>query len=184
MFVFFALPEGRARFAAHFWDPRGGRSTTQIGPGEPCVPSGFAFFRMQFFEDVEVHVFNLHVCFFALPDGTARFGARFGGSKTVLGSSWFGPCFVLRLGIAFCTVLGPSCGRFGALLASFWTILGSLGPVLGRLGLSWGRFCTLWMAFGVPIILTSLQLIDVSSLQPTALRHFTSRPGGLREAIK
>ena len=130
-----------------------------------------------------------YVCVFvALPDGRARFGARFegprGGSKTVLGSSWFSLLFVLRLGIAFCTVLGPACGRFGALLASFWTILGSLGPVLGRLGLSWGRFWTLWMAFWVPIILTSLQLIDVSSLQPTALQHLTTRPGGLREAIK
>ena len=159
----------------------------QIGSGAPCVPLGFAFFRMQFFEDVEVRVFNLYVSFFRSPRRQgfgARFGEPRGGSKTVLASSWFGLFFVLRLGIAVCTVLGPPWSRFGALLASFWAILGSLGPVLGRLGLSWGRFWALLMAFGGPIILTSLQLIDVASLQPTALQHLTARPGGLREAIK
>ena len=52
------------------------------------------------------------------------------GSKTVLGSSWFGSFFVLRFGVDFSTLLGLSWGRFGVLL--------------GLWGFSWGRAMTEW----------------------------------------
>ena len=74
------------------------------------------------------------------------------------------------------------------LLGSFWVAFGLfLGHLVvsgARFGSSWARFGSLRMAFWVPIILYSDQLVDLSSLQPTALQHLTSRPGGLREAIK
>ena len=57
-----------------------------------------------------------------------------GRSKTVLGSSWFGPFFVLRFGIAFLSLLGASWSRFRVLLGSFWVILGALGFVFGHSG--------------------------------------------------
>ena len=60
------------------------------------------------------------------------------GSTTVLGSSCFGPCFVLRFGLAFWTLLGCSWGRLGA----------PLGPFLGRLGVSWVCFGVLRDPFG------------------------------------
>ena len=56
---------------------------------------------------------------------------------------------------------------------------------------SWARFGSSWARFGAPrmacwglIVLYSHQLIDLSSFQPAAPQHLTSRPGGLREAIK
>ena len=103
-----------------------------------------------------------------------------GGAKTVLGSSWFGPFFVLRFGVSFLMLLGASWSRFGAPLASFWVILGSLGPVLGRLGLSWARFRPLRAAFWSPITLYAHQFINSSTVQPMACQHFATRAGGLR----
>ena len=97
-----------------------------------------------------------------------------GRSKTVLGSSWFGPFFVLRFGITFLSLLGHSWGRFWSLLGVSWA----------RLGSSWARFGALRMACWGLIVLYSHQLIDLSSFQPAARQHLTSRPGGLREAIK
>ena len=50
----------------------------------------------------------------------AELGKSAGGrSKTVLGSSWFGPFFVLPFGITFLRLLGASWHRFGVSLASF-----------------------------------------------------------------
>ena len=92
-----------------------------------------------------------------------------GRPKTVLGSSWIGPFFVLQLGFAFLILLGSSWGRFGSLLASpSWALLGAF---LGRPGLSWARFWALRMAFRSPITLNSHQLLPfnpwpVSTLQP------------------
>ena len=101
-----------------------------------------------------------------------------------MGSSWFGPFFVLRFGVSFLMLLGVSWSRFGAPLASFWVILGSVGPVLGRLGLSWARFRPLRGAFWSPITLYAHQFINSSTVQPMACQHFATRAGGLREAIR
>ena len=105
-----------------------------------------------------------------------------GRSKTVLGSSWFGPFFVLRFGFAFLALLGASWGRLGSLWASFWTILGSLGLVLGRLGLSWARFWALRMAFWSPIALYAHQLINPSTRGSSVLCNLGRRTA--RCAIK
>ena len=119
------------------------------------------------------------------PQNTAELcKSALGGSKTVPRSSWFGPFFVLRFGIAFWSPSGASWSRFGAPLASFWVILGSLGPVLGRLGLSWARFWLIRVAFWSPITLYAHQLVNLSTLQPVARQHFATWAGGLREAIK
>ena len=63
-----------------------------------------------------------------------------GGVQDGLGSSWYGPFFVLRFGFAFLTLLGSSWGRLGSLLALFWAVLGSLGLVLGHSGGHFGAF--------------------------------------------
>ena len=81
-------------------------------------------------------------CRFGLPNGAPGGPLRYanrtlGGAKTVLGSSWFGPFFVLRFGFAFVTLLGN-------LLGPSW---GALGPVLGCLELSWARFGAFRRAF-------------------------------------
>ena len=104
-----------------------------------------------------------------------------GRSKTVLGSSWVGPFFVLRFGFAFLSLLGHSWGRFGSLLVYFGAIF---GLSWARFGSSWARFGALRMACWGLIVLYSHQLIDLSSFQPAARQHLTSRAGGLREAIK
>lgn len=69
----------------------------------------------------------------------------------------------------------------GLLLGSFWV---AFGLFLGHLGVSWARFGALRMACWGLMVLYSHQLIDLSSCQPAALQHLTSRPGGLREAIR
>ena len=76
-----------------------------------------------------------------------------GRSKMVPRSSWFGPFFVLSFGIAFFTVLGSFWGRFWALRGAFWCFFGS-----------------------------STHRFNPSTHQPMALRHFLTRPGGLRAA--
>ena len=63
------------------------------------------------------------------PGGAAELGKSAGGrSKTVLGSSWFGPFFVLSFGIAFLVVLGsilgPSWGHVGVMLVPFSSQVG------------------------------------------------------------
>ena len=89
-------------------------------------------------------------------------------SKTVLGSSWFGPFFVLSFGIALLVILGSFWGRFGALRGSFWCFFGS----------STHRF----NPSTHQLVDSTHQLINLSTHQPMALRHFLTRPGGLRAA--
>ena len=91
-----------------------------------------------------------------------------GRSKTVPRSSWFGPFFVLSFGIAFFVVLGSFWGRCWALRGSFWCFF----------SISTHRFNPSTHHF---IDLTH-QLINLSTHQPMALRHFLTRPGGLRAA--
>ena len=91
-----------------------------------------------------------------------------GGSKTVPRSSWFGPFFVLSFGIAFLVVLGSFWGRFGALRGSFWCFFGS----------STHRF----NPSTHQLVDSTHQLINLSTHHPMALRHFLTRPGGLRAA--
>ena len=98
------------------------------------------------------------------------------GLGIVLGRSFFR----LAVWVLFLALLGASWGRLGSLLASFWTILGSIGLVLGRLGLSRTRFCAVRMACSSPITLNSHQLINSSTVEPMAGRHFAARAGGLR----
>ena len=102
-----------------------------------------------------------------------------GRSKTVPRSSWFGPFFVLSFGIAFLVVLGSSWGRF-------WSSWAPLRVVFGRSGGRFGAF------FGISthrfnpsthqLVDATHQLINLSTHQPMALRHFLTRPGGLRAA--
>ena len=91
-----------------------------------------------------------------------------GWSKTVQRSSWFGPFFVLSFGIAFLVVLGSFGGHFWALRGSFWCFF----------GISTLRFNPSTHQF----IDSNHQLINLSTHQPMALRHFLTRPGGLRAA--
>ena len=81
-------------------------------------------------------------CRFGLPNeplGVREKSANrpLGGSRSVLGSSWFGPFFVLPFGFAFLTFLGSSWGGFGPLLAPFWASSALLGTILAH---SWGHF--------------------------------------------
>ena len=85
-----------------------------------------------------------------------------GGPKTVPRSSWFGPFFVLSFGIAFLVVLG-----------SFWG-----APGVGFFGSSTHRF----NPSTHQLVDSTHQLINLSTRHPTALRHFLTRPGGLRAA--
>ena len=97
-------------------------------------------------------------------------------SKTVPRSSWFGPFFVLSFGIAFLVVLGSSWGRF-------WSSWAPLRVVLGRSGGRFGAFSTFQLIDSTrQLINSSIQLINLSTHQPMALRHFLTRPGGLRAA--
>ena len=65
-------------------------------------------------------------------------------------------------------VLGSSWGRFWALRGSFWCFF----------GISTHRFNPSTHQF----IDSTHQLINLSTHQPMALRHFLTRPGGLRAA--
>ncbi len=103
------------------------------------------------------------------PQNTAELcKSALGGSKTVLGSSWFGPFFVLSFGIAFLVVLGSFWGRFWALCGSVWCFF----------GISTHRFNPSTQQ----LVDATHQLINLSTHQPMALRHFLTRPGGLRAA--
>ena len=112
-------------------------------------------------------------CRFGLPNGSPGVAANWGladlwGSKTVLKSSWFGSLVVLSFGIAFLVVLGSFGGRFGALRGSFWCFFGS----------STRRF----YPSTHQLVASTHQLINLSTHHPMALRHFLTRPGGLRAA--
>ena len=99
-----------------------------------------------------------------------------GRSKTVPRSSWFGPFFVLSFGIAFLVVLGSSWGRF-------WSSWAPLRVVFGRSGGRFGAFSAFQLIDSTrQLINSSIQLINSSTHQPMALRHFLTRPGGLRAA--
>ena len=99
-----------------------------------------------------------------------------GRSKTVPRSSWFGPFFVLSFGIAFLVVLGSSWGRF-------WSSGAPLRVVFGRSGGRFGAFSAFQLIDSTrQLINSSIQLINSSTHQPMALRHFPTRPGGLRAA--
>ena len=103
------------------------------------------------------------------PQNTAELcKSALGGSKTVLGSSWFGPFIVLSFGIAFLVVLGSFWGRFWALCGSVWCFF----------GISTHRFNPSTQQ----LVDATHQLINLSTHQPMALRHFLTRPGGLRAA--
>ena len=102
--------------------------------------------------------------------------APWGRSKTVPRSSWFGPFFVLSFGIAFLVVLGSSWGRF-------WSSWAPLRVVFGRSGGRFGAFSAFQLIDSTrQLINSSIQLINSSTHQPMALRHFLTRPGGLRAA--
>ena len=112
-----------------------------------------------------------------------------GGSKTVLKSSWFGSLVVLSFGIAFLVVLGSSWGRFWALRGSFWCFF---GISTHRFNPSTHQFVdSTHQLINPPIQLIkpsshrlnpSTHRFNSSTHQPMALRHFLTRPGGLRAA--
>ena len=120
-------------------------------------------------------------CRFGLPNGSPGvcrylWSGPLGGSKTVLKSSWFGSLVVLSFGIAFLVVLGSSWGRF-------WSSGAPLRVVFGRSGGRFGAFSAFQLIDSTrQLINSSIQLINSSTHQPMALRHFLTRPGGLRAA--
>ena len=165
-------------------DPKMGPRSTQDRPKTGPRSSWIAFVHLEFSFRFLIVSGSVLVPFLA-PKWSPWGGGKLGvpppvGSKAVLGSSWFGPFFVLRFGVAFLSLLGASWSRFGAPLASFRVIFGSLGPVLGRLGLCWARFRPLRAAFWSPITLYAHQFINSSTVQPMACQHFATRAGGLR----
>ena len=123
--------------------PRWGQDRPKIAPRWVQDRLGSPFFRLDFSLRFLIVVGSI-LDRFGLPNGAPGGAAELcksarGRSKTVLGSSWVGPFFVLRFGFAFLSLLGHSWNRFGSLLVYFWAILGSLEPVLGRLGLVLGH---------------------------------------------
>ena len=133
-------------------------------------------------------------CRFGLPNGSLggranRGSGPLGASKTVLKSSWFGSLVVLSFGIAFLVVLGSSWGRFWALRGSFWCFSrhfnSSIQPITHQFVDSTHQH------INPPIQLIkpsshrfnpSTHRFNSSTHQPMALRHFLTRPGGLRAA--
>ena len=73
-------------------------------------------------------------------------------------------------------VLGSSWGRF-------WSSGAPLRVVFGRSGGRFGAFSAFQLIDSTrQLINSSIQLINSSTHQPMALRHFLTRPGGLRAA--
>ena len=73
-------------------------------------------------------------------------------------------------------VLGSSWGRF-------WSSWAPLRVVFGRSGGRFGAFSAFQLIDSTrQLINSSIQLINSSTHQPMALRHFLTRPGGLRAA--
>ena len=104
------------------------------------------------------------------------------GSKTVLKSSWFGSLVVLWFEIASFALLGSFWGRFGVLLGSFWCFFG----LLKVLESSFRRRFLVFMVSLCSLLfrprVRRFVLVNSSTHQPMALRHFLTRPGGLRAA--
>ena len=102
------------------WTPRWGQDRPKIAPRRVQDRLGALFWPLDFSLRFLIVLGSVLVPIWPpkwSPRGTAelRKSAR-GGSKTFLGSSWFGPFFVSRLGIAFLTLLSSSWARFGGLL--------------------------------------------------------------------
>ena len=146
--------------------------TTQDRPKTGPRSSWIGFFRLDFSLRFLIVFGSILVPFWPpkwSPGGTAELcKSALGGSKTVPRSSWFGPFFVLSFGIAFLVVLGSFWGRFWALCGSVWCFF----------GISTHRFNPSTQQ----LVDATHQLINLSTHQPMALRHFLTRPGGLRAA--
>ena len=77
------------------------------------------------------------------------------------------------------SVLFSSC-RSGSL---FWSSWGRFGVVFGRSGGRFGAFSAFQLIDSTHQLINSpIQPINSSTHQPMALRHFLTRPGGLRAA--
>ena len=158
------------------------------------MPSGFAFFRMPFFQDVEVHNFNIYVRFFRSSRREGSIGGSFwgshGGVQNGLGIVWVRTLFrlaardrfldpfggLLSFGIAFLVVLGSSWGRF-------WSSWAPLRVVFGRSGGRFGAFSAFQLIDSTrQLINSSIQLINSSTHGPSALSYPARRTA--RCAIK
>ena len=112
--------------------PRWGQDRLKIAPRWVQDRLGSPFFRLEFSLRFLIVLGSILVPFWPpkwSPVGAAELCKSAGGrSKTVLGSSWFGPFFVLRFEITFLSLLGHSWGRFGRFWPRFepsWALLGS-----------------------------------------------------------
>ena len=167
--------------------------TTQDRPKTGPRSSWIGFFRLDFSLRFLIVLGSILVSFWPpkwSPGGTPELGeSALGGSKTVPRSSWFGPFFVLSFGIAFLVVLGSSWGRFWALCGSVWCFFGisthRFNPSTHQIVDSTHQL------INPPIQLIkpsshrfnpSTHRFNSSTHQPMALRHFLTRPGGLRAA--
>ena len=152
--------------------PRWGQDRPKIAPRWVQDRLGSPFFRLEFSLRFLIVLGSILVPFWPPKwhPGSAWIVGKsaLGRSKTVPRSSWFGPFFVLSFGIAFLVVLGSFGGRFGALRGSFWCFFGS----------STRRF----YPSTHQLVASTHQLINLSTHHPMALRHFLTRPGGLRAA--
>ena len=101
-----------------------------------------------------------------------------GGSKTVLGSSWFGSLVVLWFEIASFALLGSFGGRFGVLLGSFWCFFGLLKVLESSFR---RRFLVFMLSLCLLLFRPRVRrfvLVNSSTHQPMALGHFLTRPLG------
>ena len=94
------------------WTPRWGQDRPKIAPRWVQDRLGSPFFCLDFSLRCLI-VFGSIWYRFGVPNGAPGDAAEVrksdrGRSKTVLGSSWFGPFFVLRFGTAFLGLLGAS----------------------------------------------------------------------------
>ena len=119
-------------FSNGFWPkltPRWGQDRPKIAPRWVQDRLGSPFFRLEFSLRFLIVLGSILVPFWPPkwhPGGAAELcKSALGRSKTVLGSSWFGPFFVLPFGIAFLILLDSSWGRF-------WRLLGSFGAFRGH----------------------------------------------------
>ena len=152
----------------------GPQESTQDGPRSPQDGSKIVldrFFRLLIFRFVFASFLVPFWCRFGLPNGPlgvrANYANRLWGgprrSQDRLGSILLSSC---RSGSLF----WPSWGRFGLVLGSFW---GALGVVL-----------VLFRHFNSSIqpVNSLTRRFNSSTHRPMALRHFLTRPGGLRAA--
>ena len=112
-----------------------------------------------------------------------------GGSKTRLGSSWLSFLVFWSVGVVFLALLGSFWGRFGVLRGSFGCFF---GISTHRFNPSTHQFVdSTHQLINPPIQLIkpsshrfnpSTHRFNSSTRQPMALRHFLTRPGGLRAA--